>query len=60
MKLLTSLADYEHIHKLADRTRIRNVEVPKKLLMNLLIDHGAMSSKLNIQGPTANDGSDLA
>jgi hypothetical protein len=57
MKLETSLVQYEELHKLLDtkRRKTKMTNVPTQLLINLLIDHSRMYSKLKDMGVSIED-----
>ena len=50
MKLYTDLTRFEAAHAIADKGRARNVEIPRKMLINLLMDHSMMVGKLKTHG----------
>jgi len=41
IKIQTSIADFQELHKIAD-SRGKTVRVPRKMLVNLLLDHSEM------------------
>lgn len=45
LKLHTPMKDYENLHSIADKGRSRMIEVPRKELKNLLMDHSNMVAR---------------
>jgi hypothetical protein len=46
LKLYTTQRQFEDAHDIADTGRARNVEIPRKILLALLMDHSAMVGQL--------------
>ncbi len=56
VKITTTLAEFEDLHARHQKTRGRKVEVPKDVLMRLLMDHGRLVGALERAGFEVTDG----